>query len=131
MSGDGSIDKSALYGAAAGTGGAVGGLFNTEQGGKGGAPGSGGVSGGDLDPSSSSVDLDALAQKELLEATRAIEAIALELASRQRKVQEGTPAAAPDAPLTWDHVSDAILDGTQVSKRMINSLKITIKFKSE
>jgi len=117
LGGSDSLDKSALYGAAYGAGGAVGNLFTTEvpKGGAGGAGTSGGAG-----VEASAVDLDAIAQKELLDATRAIELIAQELASRQRKVQG--PAASPDAPLTWDHVCDGILDGTQAIARAATAL---------
>lgn len=127
------VDRSALYGAAAGTTTALGGMFDTQQGqhgqhgqgqygtgsgtmGTGGTGASGSGTGTGATPVYNGPDLDAVAQKELQDATRAIEAIALELAARKRLVPESQ--AGPDVPLTMDHVSDAILDSAGV--RSIN-----------
>lgn len=54
-------------------------------------------------------NLDRIAQQEMQEATRAIEAITQMLASRPRK----SVSKPPDAELTQDDVSDAILDAAQ------------------
>jgi len=141
------MDRSALYGAAAGTTTALGGMFETGQLGTGGQSGLGGGSSGTIGlggvgasgsggtgtaptPVYAGPDLDAVAQKELQDATRAIEAIALELASRRRLVPEAQ--IGPDMPLTMDHVSDAILDGAgAIAKASAALLKATAAAQQE
>jgi len=67
---------------------------------------------------SDSVNLDDLAQKELLEATATIEAITKQLMARPRKAADKPP----DAEITMDDVSDAILNATQAIAKAASAL---------
>jgi len=64
------------------------------------------------------VNLDDLAQKELLEATATIEAITKQLMARPRKAADKPP----DAEITMDDVSDAILNATQAIAKAATAL---------
>jgi talin len=66
-------------------------------------------------------NLDDLAQKELLEATRVIEMLAAQLASRPRKAPPRT-AETEHLEITTEEISDAIMDGAQAIARAASAL---------
>eukprot|EP01087_Luapelamoeba_hula_P024163 TRINITY_DN90_c0_g1_i2.p1 TRINITY_DN90_c0_g1~~TRINITY_DN90_c0_g1_i2.p1 ORF type:complete len:707 (+),score=152.02 TRINITY_DN90_c0_g1_i2:367-2487(+) len=115
-------------GAGAYSSGGFGGVSGVDRGfdsaGGSGGIGSGGIHGGaegiNTGSTGAQAALDDLAYKELQEATRVIESIAAELAARPRKVSGAD--LAPDAPMTIDHVSDAILNGTGALARAASVL---------
>lgn len=137
-------DPSGLYDAARNASAALGGMFAT-------APGSGGAAGAGLagaglggaggfgagvattspplsggsagSPATSQREdnLDDLAQKELLEATRVIEQLAAQLASRPRKAPPRT-AETEHLEITTEEISDAIMDGAQAIARAASAL---------
>lgn len=130
-------DPTGLYAAATDTTAALGGMFATAPGGAsaGGAGGvgvggagvgasgvgAGGAAGGGV-PSEFKDNLDEVAQRELQEASKAIEEIAAALAARKRKAPVRAPDAADDTPITVEEVSEAILDATQAIARAASAL---------
>eukprot|EP01089_Gocevia_fonbrunei_P006006 TRINITY_DN1651_c0_g1_i1.p1 TRINITY_DN1651_c0_g1~~TRINITY_DN1651_c0_g1_i1.p1 ORF type:complete len:838 (+),score=273.94 TRINITY_DN1651_c0_g1_i1:86-2599(+) len=100
-------------GPALGAAGAAGGVGISGAGGIGAAPFK-----GDMQPS---VNLDQLAQDELLQATRLIEELTKALAGRPRKTVEHKPLDA-SAELDMDDISDAILEATQSIARAASLL---------
>jgi len=66
-------------------------------------------------------NLDELAQRELQEATRAIEQIAAQLASRPRKAPPRTPET-EHLEITTEEISDAIMNGAQAIAKAASAL---------
>jgi len=114
-------DPSGLYDAAKNLSAAMGGMFVSGPGGSTGGAASAGAGGVGGTATSAEPDLDDLAQKELLEATRVIEQIAAQLASRPRRAPPRTPAT-EHAEITTEEISDAILDGAQAIAKAASAL---------
>lgn len=123
-------NSAGFYDAARNASSALGGMFGTAalgpSGGTTSPTPSGGLpvstppgSGGGSSPYES--NLDDVAQKELLEATRAIEQLAAQLASRPRKAAPRPPGS-EHAEITTEEVSDAIMDGAQAIAKAATAL---------
>jgi len=136
-------DPSGLYAAASDTSSALGGMFATSAAGGAGASAAGGAGGAGVGgygagasgvggsgaaggaggaPSEFKDNLDEVAQRELQEASKAIEEIAAALAARKRRAPVRAPDAPEDTPITVEEVSEAILDATQAIARAASAL---------